>query len=358
MSLRLKVLTTCAVALAAISVFVFWNTSEPTQERNARENSLGDVHFEVAADGSDEASSASSKQLPYDSKYGALVKSLKGIYFDRDLAVDDEGNLRVSSDIKDIFDFFFSAIEEEDLDIVLARIDEYLRYKLQEPALSQALAVLHSYVEYKASVMDLELAFSDRIAEFVGSEKQPQMGGAYLSLVQERNEQVKLLRQDHLNAEIHEAFYGEREQYDDYMLKKLQINADASLNQQQKQAAQLLLDAQMPAEFIERRRAANPVAELRNLTQGDGFVEPNDLYQKRVSVVGEPAANRLARLDEERASWNSRYQAYSVQRDAVLNNSGLPRESQIEEVLSLRMRLFDDSERVRVAALDQINNAL
>lgn len=298
---------------------------------------------------------AATSQLPYESKYGSLVSSLKGIYFDRDLAVDDLGNLRVSSDIKDIFDFFFSAIEEEDLEIVLGRIEEYLSYKLNEPALSQALAALAEYVEYKAALVELELAFSGRIAEFASSDGADVSSGSYLALVEERSVLERQLRQEHLSSELHEAFYRDREVYDSYMLQKLKIQADTSLTSEQKATSLALLDQQMPAGFIESRNAANPVEPLRQATQQQGLVDEKTLYTRRVEVVGEPAAKRLSELDKERAQWSERYDQYSVQRDLIMNNQGLAMETQLEEISLLRQRMFNETERLRVAALDQVN---
>lgn len=356
-----------AVCVVALSIAAIWQFSERHQTTKGSEDTFNDASLKSDEHGSHSnqpnhsnqlSQAQGAPQLPYQSKHGALVKSLKGIYFDRELAVDSQGNLRVSSDIKDVFDFFFSAIEEEDLDVVLARIEEYLNYKLEEPALSQALLALASYVDYKSAVFDLETAFSDRIAEFSARDSAATLSGEYLELVRERTELVKQLRSKHLSAEMHEAFYAERELYDDYMLEKLQINADPGLSAEQKHASLEILDAQMPADFIERRQSANPVATLRTATESDAPMDPDELYTKRVSIVGEPAAQRLSELDAERENWSLRYNDYSAKRDSILANTGLAKEAQLDEIGLLRKTLFNEAERIRVVSLDQINNAL
>ncbi len=361
MTSRLRLVAGTTVAVLVVCLALTWLLKKDSTGSGGEPEQLQALQSPAPAvpDTSNETSLGHTvtAQLPYESEYGSLVQSLKGIYFDRDLAVDELGNLRVSSDIKDIFDFFFSAIEEEELEVVLGRIEEYLTYKLEEPALSQALAALGQYVDYKAALTDLELEFSGRIAEFTDSNSSGSFSGAYLSLVEERSALVKQLRQDLLSNELHEAFYQEREQYDSYMLQKLKIQADTSLSAEQKAASFRLLDQQMPAEFIESRNAANPVAPLREAMQEQGLVDDEALYHRRVEVVGEPAAKRLTDLDKERAQWNDRYEQYSVQRDSVLNNQGLPREAQLAEVDLLRQRLFNETERLRVAALDQVNQA-
>ena len=291
-------------------------------------------------------------QLPYTSKYGALVSSLKGIYFDRHLAVDEAGNLRISSDIKDVFDFFFSAIEDEELDVVLNRIREYLSYKLDEPARGQAFELLNDYVKYKASILDLELAFSERIQQFSNANEAPEFGKEYLDLVSERMEAVKLLRSEVLNPEMHEAFYGEKELYDNYMLSKLAIQADSTLTEQQKRSALEILDNNMPAEFISKRAAANPVEALRMATAASSDTE--DIYTVRADLVGEDAAQRLGDLDGQRALWTQRYDSYAIQRDAIIANEAFSTEVKQNELSALRAGLFDENERIRVTALDQI----
>ena len=351
-------ITVCIVVLGSAAIWQMREQSLPSFG-----SQVGSDDSVLIAEGTSDRPSQldsvqASEQLPYKSRHGSLVKSLKGIYFDRDLAVDDQGNLRVSSDIKDVFDFFFSAIEEEELDLVLARIGEYLSYKLKEPALSQALQALADYVDYKSAVFELEADFSGRIAEFSAKDDTAKLGGEYLSLVAERTELVKQLRGEHLSAEMHEAFYADRELYDDYMIQKLQINADSSLSAEQKQSSLALLDAQMPEDFIEQRKSANPVATLRSATVKSTLTDPSDLYLKRVSVVGEPAAQRLTELDAERANWSYRYNDYSAKRDVILANSGLPKESQLEEISLLRKSLFNETEQIRVASLDQINKVL
>ena len=357
---RKTIASSASLLLVLGCVAIWYGEQSPTGEAGAREGStsvsLADNEHALKANQSGFQPFAN--QLPYESEHGDLVKSLKGIYFDRDLAVDNQGNLRISSDIKDVFDFFFSAIEEEELAVVLARIEEYLSFKLDEPALGQALHALASYVEYKSALFDLETSFSDRIAEFSSEKDVGSFGGDYLALVRDRTELVKQLRSEHLSLELHEAFYAERELYDDYMIQKLQINTDDSLSAEQKRASQEILDAQMPADFIESRKSANPVEALRIVTDSSEKADPADLYLKRVSLVGEPAAQRLTKLDAERADWTQRYEDYSIKRDAIIKSSGLSREGQLDEISTLRKNLFNETEQVRVASLDQINNAL
>lgn len=294
------------------------------------------------------------RQLPYDSQHGALAKSLKGIYFDRDLATDEHGNLRLSSDLKDIFDFFFSAIEEEELETVLARINEYLSYKLDEPALSQARASLENYVNYKTALLDFESEQSDAIAKFIGTGEEGINGFSegYLDFIAERQEQVKVLRSQYLGDDLHQAFYASREQYDDFMVRSLSINANTALSEAEKRAQLYALENQMPEEFIESRKAANPVDALRSVVAEASPTNNEEVYQARAKVVGVEAATRLSSLDAERAAWTNRYEAYVISRDAIINNQGLSEHDQADAIKRLRQESFSEQERLRVSVLD------
>ena len=76
-------------------------------------------------------------------------------------------------------------------------------------------------------------------------------------------------------------------------------------------------------------------------------------FAARAALLDVAAAERLQALDERRAQWDQRYQAYR-QELAAIDNAALDatdRESGIEQ---LRLRYFSAQESARVAALDRI----
>ena len=79
-----------------------------------------------------------------------------------------------------------------------------------------------------------------------------------------------------------------------------------------------------------------------------------DVYALREQAVGADAAGRLAALDQRRAEWEGRVDAYRAARSAIDADASLTlvqREAVIED---LRAQHFDESERLRVRALDRI----
>ena len=81
-----------------------------------------------------------------------------------------------------------------------------------------------------------------------------------------------------------------------------------------------------------------------------------ELRALRDSIVGPEAAERLEERDRRRAEWNTRLAAYRAERDAIRGDASLDpqaRDAAIENVLA---RSFDARERIRVRALDEMEN--
>ena len=78
-----------------------------------------------------------------------------------------------------------------------------------------------------------------------------------------------------------------------------------------------------------------------------------EIQRRRVEAVGREAADRLKTLDDERAAWRKRVEAFHAERDAISRSQPDPaaRAAAIQ-------RLLDDSfspeERLRIKALDVI----
>ena len=73
-----------------------------------------------------------------------MPKSLSDTEVDGALEVDAAGNLMISRSIRQVFDYFLSAIGEEDLTTIISRIRAHIRYKLPAKAAAQAEQILDS----------------------------------------------------------------------------------------------------------------------------------------------------------------------------------------------------------------------
>lgn len=363
MTIDKKTLSLIAIPLVFIValIIIFTQKDEPEVNRVLTENSS---HLSLSQNLSEESQIdqkrvPSENVLPYKSIYGPLPGTLDGTIMQQALVVDDEGNLRISSDIKRIFDFFLSTIEEEDLDVILNRIREYLDFTLDEPALSQANEIMNQYVALKKALFDFEVERSESlktIMEQGGNYK----GEAYLSLLKEQLQAQRDLRSLHLSPETHAAFYEDEEAYDSYSLARMEVNADKSLSEEEKQARFVEIDAQAPADIVEARKEAQVTDILKSKTQAlkEQGASQQEIKALRTEMLGAEAAERFEVLDQERANWSQRIESYLQKRQAILKNEGLSEEAKQLQIQSLKQNDFDDREQIRLVVYERKADAV
>ena len=90
------------------------------------EKSVRNINFSQSFSNTDSFNSGAFNNLP---------KSLNLTHVDGQLEIDDEGNLIISGQIKNLFDYFLMTLGEENLDEILTRINAHL-YRLQTKGLS------------------------------------------------------------------------------------------------------------------------------------------------------------------------------------------------------------------------------
>lgn len=297
--------------------------------------------------------------LPYKSSYGPLPGTLEGTIMQQALALDEEGNLRVSSDLKRIFDFFLSTIEEENLDIILKRIEEYLSYSLEEPALGQALDIMNQYVAFKKALFDFEVERSETLQQIMaqnGGDK----GAMYLALLKEQLAAQKDMRSLHMSPEVHQAFYADEEAYDDYSLARMEVSANNALSEAEKQARYAEIDANAPADIVEARAEAQitDILKAKTETLKQQGASQQEIKQLRTDMLGVEAAERFETLDQERADWNKRIESYLQQRQAILENGGLSQDIKESQIHTLKEKSFDERERIRLVVYERRADAV
>jgi lipase chaperone LimK len=325
-----------------------------SESSNISENS---GHIESEYQGALERSVVVSSQgvLPYKSRFGLLPDSLQGTVMQQSLQTDDQGNLRISSDIQRVFDFFLSSIEEEELDIILARIDEYLTHYLQEPALAQSKQILAEYIDLKQALYDFEQSRSSDLKALIDSGELQSNKALYLSLLTEQLKAQSDLRAEYLSAEVYEEFYAEEEAFDQYSLARMMVNSDESLSAEEKAIRLAQVDAEAPSDIVESRQQAQitdthkqRVAEIKH-AGGDA----SQVREVRVEMFGEEAADRFEALDLERSQWQARIDSYLKMRQDILSTEGLSVEERQVQVDSLRESQFDPREQIRVQVYER-----
>jgi len=290
--------------------------------------------------------------LGFNSKLGALPSSLNGTVLGAQLEIDEDGHLLLSDDIKDIFDYFLSTINEEDLDSILMRIDEYLSHYLVEPALGESKEILAQYVALKSSLYELEKEMGQ---ERTSLDKQQLAGGQYLDLLRDRLDRRNALREEYLSTEINEIFFHEEERYDEYTYSRLRLNSNKTLSPAERNRQLSDLQSTLPEGVRQSMRNTQIIGELQVgtetiLADGGGQEQVRAL---RVDMFGEEAAQRFDTLDQERALWQSRMDDYLTKRAEVLGTAGLADDVLQDQVASLRNALFEPDEHMKVRVFER-----
>ncbi|SHK19549.1 Lipase chaperone LimK [Marinobacter antarcticus] len=248
------------------------------------------------------------------------------------------GNLVPSGELRQLFEYYLSALGEETLSQLVARIRLALS-ALEEPARGQALGTLGRYLDYKLALSDLEAAY----------------GGAGASgpdEIERRMAEIQALRRIWMDAGTAEAFFADEEAIDRYQLKKLSIGRDKGLTEQEREEALSAAEMALPEPMRQARQDTRKFSRYEQAREALAS-DPEALRAWRQKEFGDEAAQRLADLDAEQKDWRLRWQSYAKERDA-LKASGLAEPEREESLARLREKYFSETERVRAKALDSI----
>lgn len=269
--------------------------------------------------------------------------SLVGTDVDGDIQADGQGQLVLNRRLRDLFDYFLSVLGEESISTVSARMAAYARGKVPASAATQALALWDRYVAYGEA--------RGRLGASDGSANgQPDVSVDALTA---RVAQVQALRAQYFSEPERQAFFQEDDEEDRFTLARMQIWQDKQLSAQDKAVKLQQLKEGLPAAVRERLSPADAVSDLRAVTaawQAQGG-SPDALREARVKLVGEAAAQRLEALDEQRAQWSARVQAYQARLSAIHADGSLSALQRDQAVQQLREQGFTAAERLRLDGL-------
>lgn len=293
--------------------------------------------------------------LMYQSKFGPLPDSLDGTVMGQALVVDESGHLRISSDIKRVFDFFLSTIEEESLETILARIDEYLQYYLNEPALGEAKQILSQYIDLKKALYNFEVERSASLQDIIEGGLLSENKALYLSLLEQQLEARNALRAQYLSLDVQEVFYAEEQEYDRYTLARMRVVSDDTLTDDEKAQQLADIDSEAPEQLVKARQKnkVTDILKARTAQLREQGADEAEIRQLRTEMLGSEAANRFEALDKERAQWQQRIDSYLKKRQEILASEGLSVQERERQVNLLRSSLFDSREQIRVSTLER-----
>jgi len=257
------------------------------------------------------------------------------------LPLDAGGHLAKSRAVRDFLDYCLTAqndLSATALDALVVReIAAQLDGTVAQP---EALDIWHRYRAYLDALAKLPDA---------GAVDKADLGALQLALDQRASLAYRTL------GDWSQPFFGAEQWRQRYDLARLKIAQDRTLTEAQKAERLAALAQQMPADEraaqlkADRQRAAiDQIDQLRK--RG---ATPDTMRAQLTQTLGPEAAARVAQMQQDDASWQSRYADYAAQR-AQIDTAGLPPRDRDARIAALRQRVFTKpGEAVRAASLDR-----
>ncbi|HEY9118325.1 MAG TPA: lipase secretion chaperone [Marinobacter sp.] len=268
-----------------------------------------------------------------------LPASLEGTSVPGGWAVaDNNGSLIPTPQLRQLFEYYLAALGEETLPQLVARIEQTLA-RLEEPARSEAMAILGNYLDYKLALGELETHYGNAVAP--GPEE-----------MQQQMAEIHSLRRAWMDAQTAEAFFASDEAIDRFQIEQLRIRADDSLSGDEQEQALARAERALPEPIREARRETRKFTDYHK-ARSELADDPGALSAWREAHFGEEAARRLEQAEAEQQAWDNKWQAYSEEL-AELENLGVAGPEREAAIEALRDHYFDGAEKLRAEALDSI----
>ncbi|MBL3555886.1 MULTISPECIES: lipase secretion chaperone [Marinobacter] len=269
----------------------------------------------------------------------ALPASLEGTSVPGGWAeTDSNGSLVPTPQLRQLFEYYLAALGEETLPQLVARIEQALA-RLQEPARSEAMAILGNYLDYKLAVGELETSYANA-------------GASSPEEMQQQMAEIRALRRAWMDAQTAEAFFASDEALDRFQVEQLRIRTDDSLSDDEREQALARAEGALPEPIREARRETRKFTDYHK-ARSELADDPEALSDWRKAHFGEQAARRLEQAEAEQQAWDNKWQAYSEELAEIesLGVAGPEREAAID---ALRDHYFEGAEKLRAEALDSI----
>lgn len=274
-----------------------------------------------------------------------LPRSLQGTDVDGEIIIDENKQLVVTEGLRRLFDYFLSALGEEDEATIYARVESYIRNQTPEPAASQAVTIFDQYIAYLKSMTDIESKYGSLQLQAT------QNGELDLNVVAQQKQDINKLRQQHFDEATITAFFGAADEYDEYSIEMVRINQNEQLSDAQKQAAKQDYISRMPdnptkANLTQQANLTELMSRTEQMKATGASAE--DLYNMRRELVGAPAAARLAQVDEDNANFDQRFNQYQLQKQRLLSQNTDKAQAQVQ-INQIEQQLFNEAERKRLS---------
>ena len=282
-----------------------------------------------------------------------LPRSLQGTTVDGEIIIDENKRLVVTEGLRRLFDYFLSALGEEDEATINQRVESYIRHHTPEPAASQAIVIFNQYVNYLKQIKQIEQRYGNLQLQAT------QDGKLDLNMLAQRQQDIAKVRQQNFDQATITAFFGSDDTYDDYSISMLTIEQNEQLSTTQKAAARQDYISRMPNNAIkaniEQQANLNELITRTEQMKAQG-ASAEALYNMRSKLVGAAAADRLATVDVEDANFDQRFDQYQAQRQSIVTQTSDNAQARVQ-ITQLEQQLFSDAERKRLEAYEAMQKA-
>ncbi|TOO25853.1 lipase secretion chaperone [Vibrio parahaemolyticus] len=235
---------------------------------------------------------------------------------------------------KDFFEYSLSGLGEHSLEEIQENIEESIS---QQNSLGIDVELFQTYLAYKRALSKLEPLEDTTLS---------------LSQLQRLNEAILNLQLEYFNDQQISQLFDEENRLRQLAIEKLVIKT----YEQDSDSQQLLLNQALSEqpEYIQQSERNN--ALTRQLDQTE-LLSSQDKYLARVELVGEEGAQRLQKLDEQRAAFETELTNYLEKRADILDDEFLGREQKQLEIANLRKQSFETTQWRRIEALERIHDS-
>ncbi|MFW1374590.1 lipase secretion chaperone [Vibrio parahaemolyticus] len=235
---------------------------------------------------------------------------------------------------KDFFEFSLSSLGEHSLEEIQENIEESIS---QQNSLGIDIELFQTYLAYKRALSKLEPLEDTTLS---------------LSQLQRLNETILNLQLEYFNDQQSSQLFDEENRLRQLAIEKLVIKT----YEQDSDSQQLLLNQALSEqpEYIQQSERNNALARQLDQTE---LLSSQDKYLARVELVGEEGAQRLQKLDEQRATFETELTNYLEKRADILDDEFLGREQKQLEIANLRKQSFETTQWRRIEALERIHDS-
>lgn len=277
------------------------------------------------------APAAQGTVLPYDPGQvfdPALSTSLAGASPDGALSVGPDGHFAPDAEAIARFDYFLSALGEMSPEQVRNTLLAHIQQQLPAPAAAEASALLAQYLSFRQQ--------AEQLASCSASPED--MLGIY--------QQMDQLREQIFGPALSHQLFGEEEQRQATQMERYLIQQRSDLHGAEREAARQALQASLASD---EQQTLQKRQQLARLGSAKPDMDRTELQRQRTESFGAEAAQRLAALDDARASWQARLDSYRTRLQQLRADTRMSPAARAHAERALLASRFSPEERLRIA---------